>query len=86
MSAPGPAYFALGLKPWLGDAAIWWSFPFGSITSAMLAYGYYRWGRWRERPLMMAQVQTQPLPAAAAEAAAEAPAEAAAPASDESKS
>jgi len=54
--------FALGLKPWLGEAAIWWSFPFGSLTSALLAYGYYRWGRWRERPLMLAQVRAEPLP------------------------
>ncbi|WP_225783260.1 MATE family efflux transporter [Xenophilus sp. Marseille-Q4582] len=55
--------FALGLKPWLGEAAIWWSFPFGSLTSALLAYGYYRWGRWRERPLMLAQLKPEPLPA-----------------------
>ncbi|AMM23607.1 MATE family efflux transporter [Variovorax sp. PAMC 28711] len=45
--------FALWLKPWLGEAAIWWSFPFGSITSALIAWGYYRWGSWRRRPLML---------------------------------
>ncbi|RYF80975.1 MAG: MATE family efflux transporter, partial [Comamonadaceae bacterium] len=53
--------FALGLKPWLGEAAIWWSFPFGSVTSALLAFAYYRWGRWRERPLMLSQVRVAPL-------------------------
>lgn len=45
--------FAVYLSPWLGDAAIWWSFPFGSITSAWLAWTYYRWGPWRRRPLML---------------------------------
>ena len=45
--------FALWLQPWLGDAAIWWSFPFGSIASALIAWAYYRWGKWRQRPLMM---------------------------------
>lgn len=48
--------FAIWLKPWLGDASIWWSFPFGSIASALIAYGYYRWGRWRLRPLMLSGV------------------------------
>lgn len=46
--------FAVGLAPWLGDAAIWWSFPFGSISSALIAWAYYRWGAWRRRPLMLA--------------------------------
>lgn len=48
--------FAVGLAPWLGDAAIWWSFPFGSITSALIAWAYYRWGRWRLRPLMLSSL------------------------------
>lgn len=46
--------FAVWLEPWLGEAAIWWSFPFGSITSALIAWAYFRWGRWRQRPLMLA--------------------------------
>ncbi len=49
----GRVPFALWLQPWLGDAAIWWSFPFGSITSALLAWTYFRWGKWRRRPLML---------------------------------
>jgi putative MATE family efflux protein len=57
--------FAVWLAPWLGDAAIWWSFPFGSVTSALLALAYYRWGAWRRRPLMLA-----PLAATTAGAAA----------------
>lgn len=45
--------FAVLLQPWLGADAIWWSFPFGSITSALLAWAYYRWGGWRaNRPLL----------------------------------
>lgn len=51
----GRVPFALWLQPWLGDAAIWWSFPFGSIASALVAWAYFRWGQWRERPLMLAQ-------------------------------
>ena len=50
--------FALLLRPLLGEAAIWWSFPFGSITAALMALAYYRWGRWRERRLMLAEVAT----------------------------
>ena len=47
--------FALGLEPWLGESAIWWSFPFGALSSALLAWAYHRWGRWRERPLMLSR-------------------------------
>ena len=46
--------FAVGLQPWLGDAAIWWSFPFGSICAALGACAYYRWGGWRQQGLMLA--------------------------------
>jgi len=48
--------FALLLRPVLGEAAIWWSFPFGSITAALLALAWYRWGGWRNRPLMLAGI------------------------------
>jgi putative MATE family efflux protein len=45
--------FALALQPCLGASAIWWSFPVGSISSALLAFAYYRWGRWRQnRPIL----------------------------------
>ena len=52
--------FALLLRPLLGEAAIWWSFPFGSITAALMALAYYRWGRWRERRLMLAEIAAPP--------------------------
>lgn len=47
--------FAVWMQPLLGMAAIWWSLPFGSISSAALAYAYYRWGGWRQRGLMVAK-------------------------------
>jgi hypothetical protein len=31
----------------IGEEALWWSFPAGSITSLVLATAYYRFGRWR---------------------------------------
>ena len=46
--------FARVLQPVLGEAAIWWSFPFGSVCAAAMALAYYRWGGWRSRPLMLA--------------------------------
>lgn len=48
--------FALTLLPMLGAAAIWWSFPLGTIGSAMLALIYFRWGGWRKNKLMVAGV------------------------------
>ncbi len=47
--------FAVWMQPLLGVAAIWWSLPFGSISSAALAYAYYRWGGWRKQGLMLAK-------------------------------
>lgn len=46
--------FATLLKPILGVDAIWWSFPVGAVSSAVLAYAYYRWGGWRRRGLLLA--------------------------------
>jgi membrane protein implicated in regulation of membrane protease activity len=39
--------FAWMLTPVFGPDAIWWSFPLGSVVSALLAVAYYRWGGWR---------------------------------------
>lgn len=47
--------FAVWMQPLFGVAAIWWSLPFGSISSAALACAYYRWGGWRQRGLMVAK-------------------------------
>ncbi len=46
------ALFAYGLQGTLGEAAIWWSFPVGSIVSLILAGAYYRWGGWRQAHMM----------------------------------
>ncbi len=39
--------FAVMLTPHFGAAAIWWSFPLGTISSAALATLYYLFGGWR---------------------------------------
>lgn len=39
--------FAYFLRGTLGQEALWWSFPAGSIASLLLAAAYYRFGRWR---------------------------------------
>jgi putative MATE family efflux protein len=44
--------FAHYLEPHLGQDAVWWSFPLGSIISLVLAAGYYRFGGWRKARLM----------------------------------
>lgn len=44
--------FAQFLEPYLGQDAIWWSFPLGSMISLVLAASYYRWGGWRKAQLM----------------------------------
>ncbi|MER9755867.1 MATE family efflux transporter [Mesorhizobium sp. M0166] len=39
--------FAYFFRSVIGEEALWWSFPAGSITSLVLAAAYYRFGRWR---------------------------------------
>lgn len=39
--------FAGLLTPVFGEDAIWWSFPLGTISSAILTSLYYRFGGWR---------------------------------------
>lgn len=39
--------FAYALRDVLGQDALWWSFPAGSIASLILGLAYYRFGRWR---------------------------------------
>lgn len=39
--------FAYFFRSAIGEEALWWSFPAGSITSLVLATAYYRFGRWR---------------------------------------
>ena len=44
--------FAALMTPRFGPDAIWWSFPLGSITSAVLAVLYYRFGGWRRAHML----------------------------------
>jgi putative MATE family efflux protein len=44
--------FASLLSPVLGADAIWWSFPLGTITSAVLTTLYYRYGGWRRSRML----------------------------------
>ena len=39
--------FAYSMRGVLGQEALWWSFPAGSIASLVLAIAYYRYGHWR---------------------------------------
>jgi putative MATE family efflux protein len=39
--------FAYALQDTLGQDALWWSFPAGSIVSLALSLAYYRFGNWR---------------------------------------
>lgn len=49
----GRVPFAHALQPWLGADAIWWSFPFGALLSAGVAWTWYRRGSWRRnRPML----------------------------------
>ena len=40
--------FAKALEPSWGADAIWWSFPVSMAASALMAFGYYRFGGWRK--------------------------------------
>jgi putative MATE family efflux protein len=44
--------FAALLTPRFGPDAIWWSFPLGTITSAILTSLYYRYGSWRKTRML----------------------------------
>ena len=50
--------FAHFFEPFLGQASIWWSFPVGTISSALLALLYYRFGGWRRKALLMDSVES----------------------------
>jgi putative MATE family efflux protein len=51
------AYFMI--DAWSSDA-IWWSFPFASVISVLLAVGYYRYGGWRDVRMNVAGVAAAP--------------------------
>lgn len=47
--------FASMMQGILGESAIWWSFPVGTVSSALLAFLFYRFGNWRDNDLMLAR-------------------------------
>lgn len=47
--------FAYFLRDMLGQEALWWSFPAGSIVSLALAAAYYRFGHWRSMHMIEAE-------------------------------
>ena len=55
----GRVPFAHALQPWLGADAIWWSFPFGALVSALVAWAWYRRGGWRKNRPMLAAMDSQ---------------------------
>ncbi|MBA3810143.1 MAG: MATE family efflux transporter [Caulobacteraceae bacterium] len=68
--------FAALLTPRFGPDAIWWSFPLGTATSAVLTSLYYNFGGWRRSRMLEEQPRGQ-APDAGVAAPAMAPAEAA---------
>jgi Na+-driven multidrug efflux pump len=44
--------FANLLEPHLGQDAVWYAFPVGSVTTLVLAAGYYQWGGWRKSRML----------------------------------
>jgi len=44
--------FAAFMTPHFGSDAIWWSFPLGTITSAVLTGLYYKFGNWRKSRML----------------------------------
>jgi len=44
--------FASLMAPRLGADSIWWSFPIGTITSAVLTSLYYKFGGWRRARML----------------------------------
>jgi putative MATE family efflux protein len=48
--------FAYSMRDTMGQEALWWSFPAGSIASLLLAALYFRFGRWRT----MHMIDTRP--------------------------
>jgi putative MATE family efflux protein len=52
--------FAVALLASWGADAIWWSFPLGSLASAVLSGIYYRYGSWRSARMLTPRVAASP--------------------------
>lgn len=51
--------FATLLMPRYGADAIWWSFPLGTIASAVMTSLYYKYGGWRRTRMLRDEAQAQ---------------------------
>ncbi len=51
----------LMVNTWAAEA-IWWSFPLASLTSLIMAAGYYRFGGWRKLRLGVAEADAAAVP------------------------
>ncbi len=49
------------VNTWAAEA-IWWSFPLASLTSLIMAAGYYRFGGWRKLRLGVAEADAAAVP------------------------
>jgi putative MATE family efflux protein len=54
--------FAYWMLDRLQADAIWWSFPLASLTSILMAAGYYRFGGWRKVRMGIANARAAPVP------------------------
>ncbi|MCK9542179.1 MAG: MATE family efflux transporter [Novosphingobium sp.] len=46
---PGRIGFYFATRPWLGEDAVWWAFPAGTLLSVALTWLAYAKGRWRDK-------------------------------------
>jgi putative MATE family efflux protein len=44
--------FANLMEPYLGQDAVWFAFPIGSVSTLVLAAAYYQWGGWRKSRML----------------------------------
>jgi putative MATE family efflux protein len=51
--------FAMLLMPRYGADAIWWSFPLGTIASAIMTSLYYKFGGWRRTRMLRDEAHAQ---------------------------
>jgi Na+-driven multidrug efflux pump len=51
--------FATLLMPRYGADAIWWSFPLGTIASAIMTSLYYKYGGWRRTRMLRDEAHAQ---------------------------
>lgn len=48
-------------QAWLGADALWWAFPVGTVVNLLMAWAYYRSGRWRQARIDVSVVP-RPIP------------------------